>query len=295
MRRETARWALGGSIVMALGLACGPSAGDGAGAADGAVPSEDGRADGSGVSGGEDGAPPEQPPSSVLFSPATTRVVLEVDYASGAAPFTGATGRLGSIWEIFGENVDAIFGGAKEVAYPSTLDAMEELEDVVDTRFAAEDILAIAARHRTTPSSPGTVTFYAVFLPGHYVDGDGLERDDTLGVAIFGTGVIGMFKPVIAMTALKGQTTPRFVEQATLLHELGHAIGLVDAGIPASAAHVDPVHPHHCSSSACVMFWASEGAKDAIAFVGAYLETGSRVIFGPECLADIRAYEAGLE
>lgn len=238
------------------------------------------------------GDAPGQPPSSVLFSPETKRVVLEVDYAPGAAPFTGATGRLGSIWEIFAENANAIFDGRKEVEYPSTLEEMEALGDVVETRFTTRDILAIAERHRTRPSGSGTVTFYAVFLSGHYVDGEGVEHADTLGVAISGTGVIGMFKPVIAATASKGATTPRFVEQATLVHELGHAIGLVDAGIPLASAHLDPAHPHHCSSAACAMYWANEGSKDAVAFVQAYLETGNRVIVGRECLDDIRAYEA---
>lgn len=241
------------------------------------------------------GGTDRQPPASVLFSPATRRVVLEVDYAPGAEPYTGATGRLGSIWDIFRDNAAAIFDGKKEVVYPSTLAEMEQLDDVAGTRFGTADILAIAARHRSMPSGGDTVTFYVVFVDGLYVDAEGSEQPHILGVSVGTTGVIAMFKPTIAATASRGTTTPRFVEQSTLVHELGHAVGLVDLGVPATTAHVDSDHPHHCSSTSCVMYWANEGSKDAADFVQQFMDTGNRVMFGAECLEDIRALETTLE
>ncbi len=257
------------------------------------------------ASGGGTVSPPEpadagaegrtQPPASVLFSTATKRVLLEVDYAPGAEPYTGAIGSLGDIWEIFRDNAAALFDGSKEIAFPSSLDQMERLDDVVATRFAKADILAIAAGHRTTPSRGDTVTFYAVFVDGVYVDEDGFEEPQIVGVSIGTTGVIAIFEPVIAGTASRGPLMPPLVEQSALVHEFGHAVGLVGIAVPEATEHADPEHVGHCTNPSCVMFWANEGATQATELAGRLLGNGSRVLFGDECLADVRAFAQGIE
>ena len=81
-----------------------------------------------------------------------------------------------------------------------------------------------------------------------------------------------------------------FVEQATLVHEFGHVMGLVDNGIPMVSDHLDPDHPRHCTNEECVMYWQNEGAADLRDFVQQMMSTGSLIMFGEECLDDTRSY-----
>jgi hypothetical protein len=109
-----------------------------------------------------------------------------------------------------------------------------------------------------------------------------------LGVSLGDTGVIAVFKPVVrGASALP--TLQRFVEQTTLIHEFGHAVGLVANGLSVTSAHHDAAHGAHCTNQDCVMYYLNEGASDALAFVQRRIQGGSSVVFGPECLQDAHA------
>ncbi len=111
-----------------------------------------------------------------------------------------------------------------------------------------------------------------------------------LGAALPGFGVIGMFKPVVR--AIDRPATPnvaRFTEQSALIHELGHTVGLVDAGLPLASTHEDPEHPGHCTDPRCVMYWANEGGAALFRFAAERVQTGSSVLFDDACLGDARA------
>ncbi len=109
-----------------------------------------------------------------------------------------------------------------------------------------------------------------------------------LGVSIGGTGVIAMFKPVVETLGVL-PLVRHFGEQTTLIHEFGHALGLVDNGLPLSSEHLDPEHRAHCEHSDCVMYWANEGVADLADFVSRYVASGDSVVFGPDCRADVQA------
>jgi len=222
------------------------------------------------------------------FAASVTGVTLEVDYARGAEPYTGTTSKGGAVWQLFASNAEKLFETrGKKLTIPASLDQMEALDDVTGEDFTAEQILAIAARHRGVASSQGEAAYYALWLGGYFRDATGV-RSDVLGVSLGTTRVIAMFKPVISGAgATKG--VDRFVEQGTLIHEFGHAVGLVNNGVPMVAPHQDADHGAHCSNDACVMYWANEGAADLLQFVNRYIATGDATMFGEECLADARA------
>ncbi len=69
--------------------------------------------------GSASGAPT---PATTLFAASVTQVVVEVDYQTGAAPYTGATATFSDIWNLFKTNASRVFamGAPKTV----TLDAM---------------------------------------------------------------------------------------------------------------------------------------------------------------------------
>lgn len=243
---------------------------------------------------GGDGGGGRQPTAEELYSGAYATVVLEVDYQSGAAPYTGEVAAFGDTWSIFSTNAERLFmGSGKTLELPSSLGEMEELSSVFGEDFTVEMILAIADEHRDQRSDQPTATFYALWLDGYFFDG-GERKTSILGVSLGQTGVIAMFKPVIeSATVLDLPNASRFAEQAILVHEFGHALGLVNIGIPLQSPHHDEAHGAHCVNDRCVMFWAYEGASDLAMFVRDYVTSADVILFAPDCLADVDAIIAG--
>lgn len=222
------------------------------------------------------------------FASSVTRVVLEVDYAPGAEPYAGTTAKGFTTWKLFADNAQKLFEGrGKQIVAPTTLGEMQAEQGVTGADFTSQQILDIARQHRDTASTADTAAYYAIWLDGYLRDEQGV-RKDVLGVSLGSTRVIAMFKPVIRDAG----ATPgieQFVEQTTLVHEFGHAIGLVNNGVAMAAPHQDAAHGAHCQNDRCVMYWANEGAADLIPFVVRFTKTGDTVLFGDECLADVRA------
>lgn len=237
----------------------------------------------------------EQPPATVLFSPSIKNVVVEVDYEVGAAPYVGRAGQFEDVWNLFRTNTTALFEGKKTVSFPTKREDMESFDDVSVSEFTVDDIVTIANAHRTEASSGDTVTFYVVFLNGYFKNAEGVVSDTTLGVSVGTTGVIALFKPAIAATAVPKTAVAQFVEQSTLIHELGHAVGFVNNGVPVNSDHHDAANGAHCTNNQCVMYWANEGAKDAVEFVRRYIIGGDPVLYGQECLSDARILENKLQ
>lgn len=226
--------------------------------------------------------------AAALFSPETTTVQIQIDYVPTAAPYTGSASRLDDVWQITADNLARAFQSSpKTVVLPHTLSEMHAVDDVTAKSFTSDALLAIASSHRQAAPA-GAASFYVIFVDGYYDDGTTVH-DDVLGLSIGTTGVVAMFKPVIATTESTFKGISRYVEQATLVHELGHAFGLVNNGLAMTAAHEDTAHVHHCTNESCTMYWANEGASSAITFAKHVLETGSFVLFGSECLADFDA------
>lgn len=226
-----------------------------------------------------------------LFTPAVTEVVIEVDYEAGAEPAAGSVPTFGEIWDFTRTNLDALFETApKHLTVPTDLADMEALGALAGEDYSTEAILAIAEAHRGHTDSVERRSFYVVFLDGYLLD-QGVRQDNVLGVSIGGTSVVAMFAPVATSASLP-RLVP-FVEQSVLVHELGHAVGLVDNGLEPTTAHHDAAHAAHCSSDACVMYWQYEGASEIVSFVQQYVATSSAVVFGQECLADARGAASG--
>ncbi len=218
------------------------------------------------------------------------RVVVEVDHGPGAPPRTGSYGGVGDIWSLTQANLDALFAGLP-VDVPHDLGDMEALPALpegADGRFTTEELLAVADRHRNTRTGDGTESIYLVFVDGIFRDSEGNDAPQVLGVSLGNTGVVAIFTPVVDGAA-RLEATRAFVEQTTVIHEVGHAVGLVNNGLPMVEPHEDPQNPRHDVSSDCVMYWANEGAADLVAFVNQVVVEDSVVLFDDACIADAAA------
>jgi hypothetical protein len=230
------------------------------------------------------------PPVVTPYSAGIKKVVVEIDYAEGAVPYTGSARfvrkQIPDIWDIARKNLQRLAPG-RTVTIPSNLSEMEVLSDVRGSTFTSEQIQEIAAKHRTQKTSGDTVSYYVLYLNGRLKDDTNTVRDEVLGVSIGDTGVIAVFKPVITSSAPASRDALlKFMEQSTLTHELGHAVGFVNRHVPMVSPHQDTAHGSHCTSDKCVMYYQNEGPSAAIAFASRLSEEDGEIMFGAECLAD---------
>jgi predicted Zn-dependent protease len=262
------------AFVLALVLAACGNSGGGSGSGDDGI---DGGGSGSGSGNGS------------VFNPAVKDVVLEIDYETGEEPYTGAIVGFGDTFDVTKTNLERIFSGTKTLTIPTTTAQMQDIGSVGDEELTVDDILALADAHRDTQSTSTKTAYYIVFVSGYFTDDNG-PNHSVLGVSIGNTHVLAMFKDVIRSTSSPVfQNVVRYVEQSTLVHELGHAVGLVNNGIAMVEPHQDTAHGAHCTNDKCTMYWVNEGASSAAAFAQMYVTSGDSVIFGDECLADVDA------
>lgn len=222
--------------------------------------------------------------SSTAFSDDVATLRFEIDAMVGAQPLGASPTANAAPWELVRVNVEALYERApRAVALPEDPDEIGALADPGAQDYDADALLDLAAAYRDTPTSSGDLVFHVLFVDGYYLD-DGVRQESVLGVSLGDSGTIAMFAPVIGDGPLS-----RFIEQTTLVHELGHAVGLVDNGVDMVDDHLDAAHGHHCENPDCVMYWLNEGVTDLRTYAQQYVDSGDVVLFDEACLADAAA------
>ncbi len=225
-----------------------------------------------------------------LYSTVDTITVL-VAHESEVEPFTGTIHSDIPCWSVLESNIEALFEGRTlepDVYVPSALSEMEEIPSQEQVTWTSEEILSLARDVWDADPSSYEAEFFVLFLKG-YFEREGAPDNQIIGVSIVGTPVIAIFKDIVLSSSFIPQVA-RFVEQATLVHEFGHVMGLVNNGVPMVLDHLDPEHPRHCTNDRCVMYWVNEGASDMSEFVQQMIDSDSLVMFGEQCLDDTRSY-----
>lgn len=215
-----------------------------------------------------------------------SQVRLQVYYEPGAEPYVGNTPRGRPYWSLLADNLTIIFsyrssGPAIEV--PTELSEMTEVPAQDKATWSVNDVMALNESFRDGLPIADAAQFYIYFLNGNAESGSSV-----IGFNISGTPVIAIFKEVIEASG--GTVVRRFVEQSTLVHEMGHALGFVNSGVPVSQDHQDQEHGAHTINDDCVMYWLNEGASDLAQFVQRFISTGNTIMWGPEVLADAQAF-----
>ena len=173
----------------------------------------------------------------------------------------------------------------------SAIELREEAEVPAEPgrKYSVNDIVALEERLRDTRTSGDTASLYILYVAGGYSEDDGDSR--VLGIAYRGTS-LAIFKGNIMDGTRNGGilgTAPeeRYVERAVLVHELGHALGLVDLGTKMQRNHEDPEHEGHSSNPASVMYWTVD-TSDILANV---ISGGANIPyqFDNDDKADLRA------
>ncbi|MBC7712137.1 MAG: hypothetical protein H7177_02295 [Rhizobacter sp.] len=216
----------------------------------------------------------------------TQKIVVEVYYEPGAEPFVGTRLNGHPYWEILEDNLKAIFKfrtNIPVIIVPKDQASMYTLPAQNKTTWTPDDIVALNQTYKQASPSATEAHFYIYFLKGNSSD-----SANVIAESINGTPVIGVFKSVI--TGSGSGIVQRYVEQSTIVHEMGHAIGFVNNGVPMKTPYQDTAHGNHSTNSNCVMYWQNEGQADLQNFVAHYISTGDNIMWGPEVMADAQAF-----
>jgi hypothetical protein len=219
---------------------------------------------------------------------------VHVTYEPEAAPFTGSTQNGIDFWSILESNMDALFLGRTiepDIFVPRDLSEMDQIPQQGRTSWTIEQIFDLASNLAggiwNLPQTSTSAEFYVLFLNGYFTE-NGVTNQKVIGLSIGGTPVIAVFKDVISTSGFT-TLTQTFIEQVTLVHEMGHAMGLVNKGVPMVTGHEDADHPHHCTNEDCVMFWEND-TTNLRTFIEKIINSDSDILFGQECLDDTRGY-----
>lgn len=214
------------------------------------------------------------------------KIIIEVYYEAGAEPFAGNTVKGIPYWKILEDNLNAIFKYRTSlpiVVVPKDLGSMYLIPSQNKTKWTPDELVKLNETYKQAAPTENEARFYIYFLKGNSSTSNGVIAEN-----VNGTPVIGVYKNVI--NASGSFVVQRYVEQSTLVHEMGHALGFVNNGVPMKTAYQDATHGAHSSNANCVMYWMNEGSSDLMAFVAHLITTGDTVMWGPEVLADAQAF-----
>ncbi len=250
-------------------------------------------------------APERDPGASAryLLDQAAT-LTLEVAYETGAAPYAGVYQGLRT-WKITEDNIDAIYdtrSRSVNLYVPDELALMTEFPAQGQTTWSQTELRGLERKFRSSRSEGSEGRIFVLFMNGYYRDPETqLVSTQIMAVTLSNSTVVVVFKPVITGGGgLHSELSLRWTEQSTLVHELGHVIGLVDSGVPRTpaaqqagysvAASTDAAASGHCANPDCVMYWAHEGLSSLMNMTTRARTTGSNVLFGQECLEDLAKF-----
>jgi hypothetical protein len=228
-----------------------------------------------------------------FYGPEMTNIYVRVFYEAGAEPYAGDNAKGQPVWGLLEQNIKTVFETRNQTVtthVPKELVDMNQFADKEKESWTAQEIFDFSKTLGVPDSTKQTAYFSIIFLNGAFNTGEEVSNG-TLGISITGTTVIAIFKDAIRRLGPSGESlTVKFGEQATLVHEMGHALGIVANGVDAVEDHHDEEHGSHCSNSSCVMYWMNEGNKDLLEFVQGIVQDGNVTLYGSQCLDDIKAY-----
>ncbi|MDF1667819.1 MAG: IPT/TIG domain-containing protein, partial [Planctomycetota bacterium] len=145
--------------------------------------------------------------------------------------------------------------------------------------WRVSDLQSVEGQFRNHYSNANTTVLYFLYVNGGSEFDNGNSR--VLGISYSGSA-LGMFRD-----NMDGSATPVLsnaaVEQAVIVHEAGHALGLVNNGIAMVNPHQDTPNGAHDTDNNCVMHFSIE--SDAISQILGTVPNQ----FDSQCIADMQA------
>lgn len=230
--------------------------------------------------------------SSQFYFKQISQLTIDVVYESGAEPYVGTTSKGLNYWDITLQNLQALFSG-RVISFfvPKTLSQMRQIPSQTNATWTVAKALDLARQYRNGDSLGSSGKIFVAFVKGYAAKDDGSANTSVIGFSVTGSNVILIFKQVVqaAGTLPKGPV-PKFVEQATIVHEIAHAVGFVNNGLPLTSTHHDSSHGAHCTNPDCVMYYQNEGKDDVSSFIDKFTESQNAVMFDDACINDAKSF-----
>ncbi|HWG91246.1 MAG TPA: hypothetical protein VNZ52_10410 [Candidatus Thermoplasmatota archaeon] len=224
--------------------------------------------------------------TALLLTDRFPNVTVEIDYVEGKAP-----GR---------ESLENIRRALLEVAQKERVTLLEPavIRDVVPDRarqWTVDEVHDLDRRTRDFPVAPGTYGLEGTaYLHVLYLDGEG-SVDGRPAAGLEGDGWLALWPDTFNHTEddvvppHQIYPYPELRETKVLLHELGHAFGLVNCGIPMVTPREDPDSRCHSTSEESVMYVHTDWMDSRLGrFTG---KLAYPTWFDDDDLEDIRAFQ----
>ena len=226
-----------------------------------------------------------------VFFHGMSSLEVEVFYEDESEPYTGTTALGKDYWNLFEVNLKEILKASERnslsISIDTKLNEMTRFDKRTQTSWSARELNSLFSELGAKEANSNQGILSVIFISGHFRDNAGEVQEGVLGIHITGTTHIVIFKDVIKkIEASENTWVARFSEQSVLVHEVGHALGLVNNGLRMTTDHQDKEHGDHCNNQKCVMYWLNEGRDGLQQFIRDYISTGNEVIFDDQCLND---------
>lgn len=143
------------------------------------------------------------------------------------------------------------------------------------------DMLVSFARENKDRQSAAYL--HVLYVDGHYGSALGVNFGDTSFVFMDQITNLGSFP-------LKRNIAPGDAERSVLIHEVGHALGLVNNGVPMVKPHEHPEDDGHSNNRDSVMWPTADTYAGMLAMIGA--DEPLPYAFDADDLADLAAFRA---
>ncbi|HYZ93931.1 MAG TPA: hypothetical protein VFA34_16285 [Actinomycetota bacterium] len=118
------------------------------------------------------------------------------------------------------------------------------------SRLTRDDLIELEKRNRDHYSSKDVMVLYVLYVNGVFAD-----DTEALGVA-YEASAFAVFQEQIREAAATPLVPAISIEEAVIVHEMGHVLALVNIGYTSPRNHEDAEHPNHSSNANSVMYWA---------------------------------------
>jgi len=169
-----------------------------------------------------------------------TKLKIEIAFVTGFRPTPQAINDFVSYIKLhtFKADVELIY---KELASPD------------EDSLTLQEIADLESENRTVYNDGQTLGMYIYFADAPSNEDDQNAGLVTLGAVYRNTSMVIHERTVQLLSNTSSFITIADIESATINHEFGHLMGLVNIGTPAIGLHEDSESPNHCNVPGCLM------------------------------------------
>jgi hypothetical protein len=214
----------------------------------------------------------------ILSNNTFTKLLVEIAYVTGFQPSAEAMNNFQAFLQ------QRTFKQDIEIQYL-------ELPSPNENDLSLQEVADLETENRTAYNDGSTLAIYIYFADAPSDTDDPQEGTVTLGAVYRNTSMV-IYEVTVRELALgNSQITIEDVETATLNHEFGHLLGLVDLGSPPVNAHEDPNAEHHCDIDGCLMRAELQFGGGLLGMMNKRVSTGKAAVPGldSECILDLQA------